>query len=1122
MKVAIVDVIGLTYDPTTLEKYGLGGSESAVIYMARELSNLGFDVTVFNNCIDSRAEEGIYDGVEYVDLRRLHEPNNYTCDVMIVSRTVIPFLPEHHWGDFNYPLEKSPFTQLRDSAKYKALWMHDTFCSGDHLVEELVVNGHIDEIFTLSDFHTTYVTNCEHGRRRNFEVLKNKMFMTRNGARKYIDEVDISQKDPNLFIYNASITKGMIPLIERIWPKVKESIPDAKLRIIGGYYRFRDGAEPDAQEVKFHEYNGREDLKDKLDIEFTGVIPQREIANHLAESSYMIFPGAFPETFGISSLESLLYNTPLITTRFGALEETAVENACYKIEYAIEPNSLFTDINEDSQVDKFVKLVLDVYNNPYLHMQKMNYCNIVHDISGWDGVALQWKQHIYKKLGVYLPVEEYRKVTRLNQRLHEVYGRRFSNLEEWGKPQTNPQQHISVITPVYNAESYIRDCILSVATQDYDNYTHYIIDDASTDNTVRVIESTIRELPIDIQDKYVVIKNKENVGAVCNQVTNIRELDGDDIVILLDGDDSLRNDNTIFHMYNTLYHEDTEFSYGSMWSMADNIPLIAQPYPKTVRESKSYREHKFVWGMPYTHLRTFKKYLIDNLNDSVFKDDNGEWFGAGGDNATFYNILEQADPDKVKVVTDIVYNYNDLNPLNDYKVNPEEQNITANKIRGEEDMGKLKKIKKNMTANKKKILLAIPTAKYIETETFKSIYDLTIPQNCEVDFQYFYGYNIDQVRNLIAHWAVNYDYLFSVDSDIVLPQDCLVKMVGHDVDMVSGIYIQRKSDVEIPEIYKKNDFGGISNVPFVYLYPEGLHEIDGCGFGCVLVKSDVIRKVGYPQFEYKSALSHEDTVSEDVDFCRKAQNVGAKIYVDSSIVCEHIGNTKYLPDPMDSDEQLQRYYTFLSNGQFREEDVQYLNTMKSSGVNPKVVYDIGACTGNWTREASNVWGNAEFVLFDALQEVEFLYKKTDHRYHIGVLSNETHKEVEFFKNVWHPGGNSYYREVGHPMSKEVFTDLDKVTTNSHTLDDVVKFKNFPLPDMIKIDVQGAELDVLKGAEHTLSNCTDLLIELQHQEYNKGAPLKDEVVKYIESLGFKLIHSATPTPFDGDYHFQRKL
>ena len=192
-------------------------------------------------------------------------------------------------------------------------------------------------------------------------------------------------------------------------------------------------------------------------------------------------------------------------------------------------------------------------------------------------------------------------------------------------------------------------------------------------------------------------------------------------------------------------------------------------------------------------------------------------------------------------------------------------------------------------------MIAVPTAKYIEPETFKSIYDLEVPPNVDVTFQYFFGYQIDQVRNLIAHWTKDFDYLFSVDSDIILPPDTLTKFLQHNVDVVSGVYIQRKPNTQILEIYRKNNQGGVSNVPMQAILPTGLHEIDACGFGCVLVKSEVIRNIGYPQFVYKSALDHKDTISEDVYFCKRAQEVGAKIYVDSSVVCDHKGSTIYRP-----------------------------------------------------------------------------------------------------------------------------------------------------------------------------------------------------------------------------------
>lgn len=881
MKLCIIDNIGLSYDGDTLKKRGLGGSESAVILMSDELAKIGFDVTVFNNCKDSDAKPGIYDGVEYRFINDVKDTDYF--DIVISLRTYIPFAPEeleHIFMPDQYGRMHCPkvFKNIVRNAKWKVLWKHDTFCMGDVYLEEVLNRGYIDEVFTLSDFHSTYISNSDHGKKRIYEIWKNKIFQTRNGIVNYHPHVDVAQKNPNLFVYNASITKGMIPLVTKIWPKIKQKMPNAELTVIGGYYRFNEKAEPDEQEKMFNDLV----KNNPHNINFTGIISQKEIADILKEASYVIYPNAFPETSGISSLEALNYNVPLLTTKFGALEETAIQDLSYMIDYGVEPNPLAHWINSDEQINKFVDMVLFAYNTPYLHQQKMNMCNKVKDISTWDTIALQWKQHFYKKLNLNLSKEEFKKVKHINKRVHQVFGRKISNTEDFMNDKSYPEKSILVVVPFYNCENYIKNCVDSIATQDYDNYKCVLINDASTDNSVDMLTKYIMSLPDDIREKFVLCENETNMGAVFNQITAIYN-NVSDIVMLVDGDDCLVNDNTIFDYYNNIYNEypETEFTYGSCWSKVDNIPLIAQEYPPHVKQHKDYRNHKFNWGIPYTHLRTFKRSLLDNLTEEDFTID-GVWPKAGGDNMTFYTIIEQTScPESVKSIQDIHYVYNDENPLNDYKVNHKEQNEIVKKVHD-----KMK--------SKKKILIAIPTAKYIEPDTFKSIYDQIIPDGYDVDFQYFFGYNISQIRNLLTEWALsrNYDYLFSVDSDMAFPPDTLQKMINHDVDMVSGVYRQRKEDQQIIEIYQ-NTKNGLTNVMYDDIKDKGLVEINGCGFGCVLIKCEVLKTVGYPQFEYHMKDVMSIGLSEDNDFCIKANRAGYKIYCDTSIICDHIGNTVY-------------------------------------------------------------------------------------------------------------------------------------------------------------------------------------------------------------------------------------
>ena len=150
-------------------------------------------------------------------------------------------------------------------------------------------------------------------------------------------------------------------------------------------------------------------------------------------------------------------------------------------------------------------------------------------------------------LGQYLPVDEYRKVSYINSRVREVFGRRFTNLEENYIPRKK-EQRIVIITPTYNAEKYIANCIRSVLQQDYENYQMIVIDDCSTDETYDIAKA------FDDDKKIKVLRNGVNQGAVRNQIETIRKFcKPEDIVMFLDGDDSFINDNQILQKYNNLY-----------------------------------------------------------------------------------------------------------------------------------------------------------------------------------------------------------------------------------------------------------------------------------------------------------------------------------------------------------------------------------------------------------------------------------------------------------------------------------------------------------------------------------------------------------------------------------------
>ena len=205
-----------------------------------------------------------------------------------------------------------------------------------------------------------------------------------------------------------------------------------------------------------------------------------------------------------------------------------------------------------------------------------------------------------------------------------------------------------------------------------------------------------------------------------------------------------------------------------------------------------------------------------------------------------------------------------------------------------------------------------------------------------------------------------------------------------------------------------------------------------------------------------------------------------------------------------------------NNDLLDEKHIKFLLDLKKSNFFPKVVYDIGSSTCHYSRHVKNIWPDCDVILFDAFEPLKNLYDVLDYKYNIDVLSDEDDKEVKFYQNDLLPAGNSYYREIG---TTNVFLENNFILKKTKKLDSIVKEKEYPYPDLIKIDVQGAELDVIKGSLDVFKHTKLLIIEMQHKEYNLNAPNVNITIKYLNELGWKCIaDKLICNEFDADYCF----
>jgi len=168
------------------------------------------------------------------------------------------------------------------------------------------------------------------------------------------------------------------------------------------------------------------------------------------------------------------------------------------------------------------------------------------------------------------------------------------------------------------------------------------------------------------------------------------------------------------------------------------------------------------------------------------------------------------------------------------------------------------------------------------------------------------------------------------------------------------------------------------------------------------------------------------------------------------------------------------------------------------GYRPKTILDVGAYIGQWTRMAHSIFPEARIIMFEAqdskrefLEVVKNISPLID--YEIGLLGDQSGREVAFFEMET---GSSIYSENSHHPRVVVHKSMKK-------LEELLTLRRIEKIDLIKLDVQGAELSVLDGLGVYLKTCRFVLLEASIANLNHGAPLLQEVMEYMKNHSFEL-------------------
>lgn len=191
-----------------------------------------------------------------------------------------------------------------------------------------------------------------------------------------------------------------------------------------------------------------------------------------------------------------------------------------------------------------------------------------------------------------------------------------------------------------------------------------------------------------------------------------------------------------------------------------------------------------------------------------------------------------------------------------------------------------------------KLMIAIPTLDFVHFEFARCLAGLVRQlEHDGVDFDVCFvgGTLVYKGRDTLAADAVNkgYTHVLWLDADMVFEPDVFDQLLRHGKDFVTGVYRSR----HIP--YHSTIFSSLDPVEWVEEFPEELFEIRACGFGCVLVETELIRKV----FRKDGTAFHPvDGFGEDIAFCTRAKELGSELWCDPTIKLGHIGHVVVYPD----------------------------------------------------------------------------------------------------------------------------------------------------------------------------------------------------------------------------------
>lgn len=338
------------WSPDNMAK-GIGGSEEAVINMGRELTKLGWEVTVYG---DPQTEKD-YDGVHYRKYFNFNEKDEF--NILIGWRVV-------------------QFFNTKWNAKKTYLWNHDVQNPLEYTKERV---ANIDKIFVLSEAHKETCINDW-----NKEWLTDDKFMlTGNG----IDLAQFEGKKPkrniHRCIWTSSYDRGLDNLL-KMWPDIRKEVPDAELHIFYGWNLF-DAIHTNNPERKAWKAKVDELMKQE-GVVHHGRVGQQEVVDETFKSGFWTYPTHFYEISCITAMKCQAAGAIPVVCSYAALKET--------VQHGVKIPIIDKDIYDDEIKAQYKKELIGLMKKTPKELEEIRkpMMEWARNKFTWTNIAKQWTE----------------------------------------------------------------------------------------------------------------------------------------------------------------------------------------------------------------------------------------------------------------------------------------------------------------------------------------------------------------------------------------------------------------------------------------------------------------------------------------------------------------------------------------------------------------------------------------------------------------------------------------------------------------------------------------------------------------------------------------------------------